>query len=328
MTNQFFPHLESYVNVATNYYELLDVSPNASIEEIKRAYRAKVMSCHPDRGGTHKEMVTVAEAWEVLSNEGLRAEYDRARAKPNDHAAQDKWSQKAQGARQAAAKYTQDWPNLKTHVDAVLNDVTAAEYGESRFLWTSFSTVKGSISGWIFIILGSIYGVIVVFCVADTFLPEKAMKSVGLFIFVLGTAGGARFGRFAHSFWRDTIRERANRTPIISCEKCGQKLRLPELDKAIQIRCQRCGASFIHAPDLAERVKRLEAIAKGKWKRRIAITIFVFYFFCSVLLVLGKFIPKKGPVSQREIDEAVRVLLDPKSYSGKPWPTTSPSPTP
>ena len=55
-----------------NYYETLEVEPNASFGQIKAAYRKKALQCHPDRGGSHVEMVKINEAWEILSNSTLR----------------------------------------------------------------------------------------------------------------------------------------------------------------------------------------------------------------------------------------------------------------
>lgn len=64
-----------------NYYDLLQVSRDASKEEIKQAYRKKAMELHPDRNKGNKEseemFKKVTEAYEVLSNEDERAYYDR-----------------------------------------------------------------------------------------------------------------------------------------------------------------------------------------------------------------------------------------------------------
>ena len=65
-----------------DYYEVLQVHPKAHPEIIKRAYRtlAAQLHAHPDLGGSHQQMVLINRAYEVLSSEELRAEYDRWRA--------------------------------------------------------------------------------------------------------------------------------------------------------------------------------------------------------------------------------------------------------
>jgi molecular chaperone DnaJ len=64
-----------------DYYEVLGVSRNAGLEEIKSAYRKKAMQYHPDRNQGDKESEEMfklaAEAYEVLSDSDKRARYDR-----------------------------------------------------------------------------------------------------------------------------------------------------------------------------------------------------------------------------------------------------------
>ena len=67
----------------TNYYEVLGVKQDASIEEIKTSYRALQKKYHPDvyKGDNPDyaaEMVKRAnEAYSVLSDEQKRADYDQ-----------------------------------------------------------------------------------------------------------------------------------------------------------------------------------------------------------------------------------------------------------
>lgn len=48
-------------------YRILMVAPTAPPEVIKAAYRALCQMRHPDRGGTHEEMVTLNRAFEEIS---------------------------------------------------------------------------------------------------------------------------------------------------------------------------------------------------------------------------------------------------------------------
>lgn len=61
------------------YYEILGVGKNASQAEIKRAYRRLAQQHHPDKGdgGDEQKFREVNEAYEVLSDEVKRAQYDR-----------------------------------------------------------------------------------------------------------------------------------------------------------------------------------------------------------------------------------------------------------
>jgi len=64
-----------------DYYEILGVSKGASVEEIKKAYRKVAMQYHPDRNPGDKtaeeKFKEAAEAYEVLSDQDKRAQYDR-----------------------------------------------------------------------------------------------------------------------------------------------------------------------------------------------------------------------------------------------------------
>lgn len=62
-----------------NYYEILEVDKNASKEVIEKAYRTLAKKYHPDlRSSTYSQerMMKINEAYEILSNDFKRKEYD------------------------------------------------------------------------------------------------------------------------------------------------------------------------------------------------------------------------------------------------------------
>eukprot|EP00746_Dinoflagellata_sp_MGD_P042917 gnl/MRDRNA2_/MRDRNA2_20408_c0_seq1.p1 gnl/MRDRNA2_/MRDRNA2_20408_c0~~gnl/MRDRNA2_/MRDRNA2_20408_c0_seq1.p1 ORF type:complete len:413 (+),score=125.66 gnl/MRDRNA2_/MRDRNA2_20408_c0_seq1:61-1299(+) len=68
-----------------DYYAVLEVKPSASDSEIKTAFRRLALKHHPDKANYDKAQATekfqaIAEAYEVLSDEALRAKYIKARS--------------------------------------------------------------------------------------------------------------------------------------------------------------------------------------------------------------------------------------------------------
>lgn len=49
-----------------NPYELLGVSVNATVQEVRKRYYALACLCHPDRGGTNEQMQTLHNAYEYV----------------------------------------------------------------------------------------------------------------------------------------------------------------------------------------------------------------------------------------------------------------------
>lgn len=67
--------------VDTSYYDALEVKPDATELEIKKAYRKLAITTHPDKNPgdetAHARFQAVGEAYQVLSNKDTRAAYDK-----------------------------------------------------------------------------------------------------------------------------------------------------------------------------------------------------------------------------------------------------------
>jgi curved DNA-binding protein CbpA len=66
-----------------SHYETLGVAPDASPDDIKRAYRRAARDSHPDREhGDAEKMAKVNRAYEVLGNPETRQHYDQTGQEP------------------------------------------------------------------------------------------------------------------------------------------------------------------------------------------------------------------------------------------------------
>lgn len=104
-----------------DYYEVLGVSRDASIDDIKKAYRKLAMQYHPDRNPGNKEaeekFKEATEAYEVLSDPDKRARYDRF-----GHG----------GVKQGADFH--DWSTANaSDIFSIFNDIFAGGFGGSIF---------------------------------------------------------------------------------------------------------------------------------------------------------------------------------------------------
>lgn len=60
-----------------DYYKILGIPPDASDEEIKKAYYKLAHKYHPDKGGDAEKFKEINEAYRVLSDKQKRAQYDK-----------------------------------------------------------------------------------------------------------------------------------------------------------------------------------------------------------------------------------------------------------
>src|ERR1039457_223296 len=65
-----------------NYYEVLEIQPEANPDEIKRSFRRLAKKYHPDHNSSRTKwaeakMRVILKAYDTLMNETERADYDR-----------------------------------------------------------------------------------------------------------------------------------------------------------------------------------------------------------------------------------------------------------
>ncbi|RYG60050.1 hypothetical protein EON64_19640, partial [archaeon] len=61
----------------TAYYDILGLSPSASEQDIKTAYRSMAKKMHPDKGGNTEQFKQLQEAYDTLRDSSRREVYDR-----------------------------------------------------------------------------------------------------------------------------------------------------------------------------------------------------------------------------------------------------------
>jgi len=69
-------YYEKGINMEEILYTTLGVKPDATDEQIKKAYRNKSKTLHPDIGGDEETFKNITEAYRILSDPKLRKAYD------------------------------------------------------------------------------------------------------------------------------------------------------------------------------------------------------------------------------------------------------------
>jgi hypothetical protein len=172
-----------------DYYQILGVTPQATLVEIRSAYRRKAKQCHPDMGGTHEWMVSVIAAWEVLSDSSKRALYDQVRSTAADAAAREAWESVREAAVASAAATAQSHGRSWDEFSAWINTKAADVQGNFLGRWAS-GAVAGSLVGGL---LGGIAGPGIGLGMTGGLFVGVTAGSVGGFL----AAAWGRFGKAA-----------------------------------------------------------------------------------------------------------------------------------
>jgi hypothetical protein len=241
-----------------NYYRILGVPPDATLESIKRAYRQKAMRYHPDRGGSHAQMLEVNEAFEVLADPALRPEYDFARAHPENYAAQERSAAESSQAREQAENYPREWAEFESWMNGIARDVKSAKFGQTKveILGMKFPTAGESKTGWLLIIGGGIAGL----NFWNSFIADIELGGyIQVISFCASICLGAWIGVGLHGLFGAMLPEPSSKPKqsasasqnIVQCPGCSQRLRFPPVTSRIQITCSSCQHVFIYDPTVA-----------------------------------------------------------------------------
>ena len=281
------------LNMITDYYRILKVPPEADLETIKKAYRARAMESHPDRGGSHQAMLEINEAFEVLRNPAMRRNHDEARRNEFNQSAQEQANADASQARQRAQEYPRNWNEFDAWLDAVAKDFQNAEYGTGELM---FPTVGKSYSGWLFVVVGGIAGLYLAYQLSGKDFNRGRCWTPCVI-------GGATLGMLIHKFIGQSIKAGATptgassspphssknsssppRSSVAKCPQCGQQLRCPPDQPGVRLRCPRCqheftphGESQAQVPQTAKRT----AEDKGMGYASVAAVISGIFLFNS-----------------------------------------------
>ena len=265
-----------------DYYQILGVNPSADLDTIKKAFRRKVMECHPDRGGSHAQMILVNEAWEILSNSEYRQHYDTARNQAGGFEAKKTAEADAQTARQRAEQYPPQWKDVEPWLNDIFKDFVNTKYGSSKlpndFLigrsFFPFPTAGGSISGWLFILIGALLVIFGGVYFLDNDIWGKDISSwirsygkypiIGIPLLLTPLWVGAWVGVWLHMLVTEVMKNSVNEQQniaqteppagstsgkkVIACDKCGQKLRVPSMQTELWVTCRSCGHKFACPP--------------------------------------------------------------------------------
>lgn len=258
-----------------DYYQILGIDPGANLDAIRKAYRRRALDCHPDRGGSHEQMVVVIEAWEVLSKPESRRRYDAARGMPKSPMVQEAADADANQARQRAEQYPRQWADFEVWLNKAASDFTGAKYGSAPIdlgiFYFRVPTVEKSVSGILFLVVGGIVSGVLLCPLIYHLMKDDSGKALrhdprGLICLGLPILGGVWAGALLHQWIRNAIRTASKQAGrqgesnssseegeviIIACSKCSQKLRVPSVSSELLVTCGSCQHKFSCRPSLA-----------------------------------------------------------------------------
>lgn len=144
-----------------DYYAILNITPKASAEEIKYAYKKAALETHPDRvspsarARATEQFQLVNEAYYVLSDNSRRAQYDRERASSSAKPRQSFFSrtnpqpqsQSQQGGPSFGFRQSFSDSQFEQVFNEMMNETSTR--GIANAFWTIVGTLAGAALGFI-----------------------------------------------------------------------------------------------------------------------------------------------------------------------------------
>lgn len=119
----------------TDHYGVLGVPPDSDHDTIRKAYRKLAMLRHPDRGGSHAQMVELITAWEILSDPVRRAHYDAARRQPEDNQTQSVARHETHAAEVQATSYPASWKDFAEWQQGIFTEIGQTKNATPKFMF-------------------------------------------------------------------------------------------------------------------------------------------------------------------------------------------------
>ena len=105
-----------------NFYKQLGLEKNATITEIKSAYRLLAKKYHPDTGGDKEKFLALQLAWETLSDPQKKAIYDKSLINNENYAVFENknWSSELRNNKNNSTNKDQD---IKDWINKIYNPI-------------------------------------------------------------------------------------------------------------------------------------------------------------------------------------------------------------
>ena len=88
-------------------YDVLLVNQNATLDEIKLAFKKRALQVHPDKGGSKDAFHLVYQALEILADPEARQKYDQSLSRVNRRSEVDLQQTSPAGKKKTSKKRTQ-----------------------------------------------------------------------------------------------------------------------------------------------------------------------------------------------------------------------------